>query len=96
MRLINKTCASNVCANVEQETEKEREREEEKEDRQFDRGSAGYHVNRQRRHLVKITHKRNRRQSQTSHNVRFLSYRYKKQLNVNVVIGILMSQIMPK
>lgn len=58
MRLINKTCASNVCANVEQETEKEREREEEKEDRQFDRGSAGYHVNRQRRHLVKITQKK--------------------------------------
>lgn len=82
-------------------SKRERGRERKTESRQIDRGSAGYHVNRQRRHLIKITQKKpkkphNRRQSQTSDNVRFLSYRYKKQLNVNVVIGILMSQIMLK
>lgn len=67
-RLINKTCACNVCANVGRDRDTERERESE-----IDRGSAGYHVNRQRRHLIKITQKKPKK---TSDNFRFLSPRF--------------------
>lgn len=47
-----------MCAQMLSKRQRKREGEGEKEDRQFDRGSAGYHVNRQRRHLVKITQKK--------------------------------------